>query len=210
MTAQEIRSYSIVLRTELQTYLTLNEGAFTNGQIGFHPLIKDEITVEIEDLVGVLEEFLENKYEEKMDYHLNSKKYCHALSSMFVLASEGWKLVQGMFRFENSNRQFYHSWVEKNDIIFDPAMNLVTLKSLYEQFFTKVYEYNKEELINLFKRTSIFTYYEEDLERGLLNPLGYQFLYDTNNAYVIATNFLTDLNQFLEQKSKNCNSSLNN
>lgn len=210
MLAKEIRSYPVVLRKQIQTYLTLNqEEVFKNGEIGCHPSVALNIMSEIYDSLEILELFLKNHFEETIDYHFHSEKYCHILSSIFVLSKENWKLIQGIFNFENSKKKFYHSWIEKDGIIFDPAMNLITLKPLYEKFFIKKYEYSKDEVIELFKRTSIFTYFKEDLENGILNPLGYAFLYDTPLAHSSATKFLTEFNHFLEQKTKNCNSFLN-
>ena len=104
-------------------------------------------------------------------------------------------LNQGIFRY--SEKPFYHSWVEFDDYIYDPAFNFVTLKSLYYEYFLCKYRYNRNELINLYRRTGGFTYYEEDLEMGIINPEGNKN-YDTDEARQRADRSLKKLYNFLK------------
>lgn len=202
MTVEEMKSYSIIPKNQIRFYLTgKTKEVFDHGYIGFHSDINEDVIDEICDLTQKLEEFTKKYFEEQPDYHFHSEKFCHLLSSIFCFSNSNWNLVQGIFDFKNEKKPYYHSWLESEEIIFDPAMNIVTLKSLYEQFFIEKYKYNQQQVIDLFKRTATFTYYEEDLENGVLNPMG-RIFYDTKEVEEIAINFLSELNKFLNQKKK--------
>ena len=113
-----------------------------------------------------------------------------------------WKLVQGKFDFTDKENKFYHSWLEKDEYIYDPALNVITLKQLYKNLFVQKYIYNKEQTIELFKRKATFTCYEEDLKNGLLNQMGFFFLYDTDKSKNIATKTIDEFDLFCSEKIK--------
>ena len=201
---KKIKQFDRVDIKTLRKYFTGEpDELFENGYIGFHQEISDDIAEEVIDLTDYLDGFLHEKFKEaNMDYHFNSEKGCFALSSIFCLANETWNIVQGTFDFEYRKEPFYHSWLEKDGIVYDPAMKVVTRKEMYEEFFIPKYKYNQEGLKVLFKRTGVFTYYEEDLKYGVGNPLFQMVYYDTPRALNDATNTLNELDNFLNQKRR--------
>lgn len=201
---KKLKQLDRVAIRKLRTYFTSEpDELFENGYIGFHPSIDDNIVNDIINLTDNLDLFLHLNFKEaNIDYHYNSESGCYILSSIFCLSNSNWNLIQGDFDFESKENHFYHSWLEKDGIIFDPAMKVVTLKSMYEEFFIPKYKYKQEELKELFKRTGMFTYYEEDLKGGCINPLAQMVYYDTEEALNSANNILNSLDIFLKQKSK--------
>lgn len=189
---------------KLWPYFTKEDlSLYDNGYIGFHPDISDEMVEEIASQTETLDDFLQQYYQSvQIDFHYNSEGGCYLLSSIFALANPSWQLVQGTFDFQDKTNVYYHSWLKKDGIIFDPAMRVVTLESLYEEFFISKYVYSKEQLIPLFEQTGRFTYYEEDLKNGCVNPIGKKFYYNTEKARKAACEILDQLHQFLQTKSK--------
>lgn len=204
---EEIKKLNRVAFKKLRNYFTEEpDELFENGYIGFHPNVKDDIIEEIVELTSNLDEYVkENFSHANLDYHHNSESGCYFLSTIFCLSNSSWNIVQGIFDFKDQDKKYYHSWLEKEEIIYDPAMRVVTIKTLYEEFFIEKYKYNKEQLKELFKRTAMFTYYEEDLKYGNVNPMGKMFYYDTEKCLNDATEILNKLDNFLNQKNKiNC------
>ncbi len=148
---QKLKQLNRVAVRKLWPYFTKEDiSLYDNGYIGFHPDITDEIVDEITSKIELLDEYMHQYYQTaQLDFHHQSERGCHILSSVFCLANPSWKLVQGVFDFEDKNQVYYHSWVKKENIVFDPAMRVVTTESLYEEFFLPKYCYQKEELIAL-------------------------------------------------------------
>lgn len=189
---------------KLWTYFTKEDLAlYDNGYIGFHPDISDEIVEEITSLSEILDGFMDQYYQTaQIDFHQQSERGCHILSSIFCLSNPSWQLVQGIYDFEDKNNFYPHSWLKKDGLVFDPAMRVVTLEELHKEFFIPKYSYQKDQLISLFQQTGMFTYYEEDLKNGCVNPIGQMFYYNTENAKKAACEILEQLNQFLQNKIK--------
>lgn len=184
-------------------FLGKNKFFFEEDDIGFHEIISDDTIENIMDLTEQLDSFMYDYFQNhNFDYHKNSSCGCHILSSLFCLSDPSWNLIQGEYKFQKKSNPFYHSWLEKDGIVYDPAMKVITAKELYEQYFFSKYCYNKEELITLLKRTGTFTYYEEDLEKGCVNPLGKLYYYDTKMAELSAIKSLDSLENYFHQKKK--------
>ncbi len=184
-------------------FLGKNKIFFKEDDIGFHEIISKNMIENIMNLTEQLDLFMYDFFQNhNFDYHKNSKCGCHILSSLFCLSDPSWNLIQGEYKFQKKNDSLYHSWLEKDGIVYDPAMKLVTSKELYDQYFFSKYCYNKEELIILLKRTGTFTYYEEDIERGCVNPLGKLLYYDTKIAESATNNILDSLENYFHQKTK--------
>lgn len=176
---------------------------FENGDIGFHSNIDSSFKNEVTETIETLDPFITSHFSTaNIDYHLHSERGCHFLASMFSFVNPSWKLIQGVFDFEMKDNFYPHSWLEKDGVVYDPAMRVVTKKELYEEFFIPKYSYEKEEWITLFQRTGMFTYYEEDLKEGNVNPIGKAFYYDTIPARQAADQTLEQLRQFLHQNMK--------
>lgn len=189
---------------ELKKYFSGENSIFlTDDNIGFHESISNDVIDNITNITNQLDSFIYDFFHNHdFDYHENSQNGCYILSSLFCLSDSSWNLVQGEYKFQNKKHPFYHSWLEKEEIVYDPAMRVVTPKRLYENYFNSKYHYEKEELIKLLKRTATFTYYEEDLQRGCINPLGQLFYYDTKNAELAANKILNSLDIYFHQKTK--------
>lgn len=173
------------------------EEIFESGYIGIHKSVPDKISDEILDLLPTLEDYIIKNWPGlNMDYHYNAEKGCYFLSTIFALATS-WELVQGYSYYKNKDKIFYHSWVEKDGIVFDPAMRIVTTKERYTLFFDGKHRHNKQEVEELFGRTGTFTYYQEDLENGTINPLLHFGFYETDKAKEIANDVLGNLKTFI-------------
>lgn len=200
---EALKQLDCVAFRKLWPYFTGEDlNLFDNGYIGFHPAGSDEIVDEIINTTDRLAPYIEKYWSDvAIDYHYHSERGCYFLSSIFCLANPSWEVVQGEFDFSNKEKHYFHSWLKKGTIVYDPAMRVVTLESLHQEFFIPKYHYTKEELIALFKRTGVFTYYEEDLKEGCVNPLG-QLYYDTEEAEQMATQKIEQLESFLNGKIK--------
>ncbi len=201
---QKLKQLDRVAVRKLWPYFTKDDIAlYDNGYIGFHPDVSDEIVDEIVSNVELLDEFMHQYYQTvKLDFHHQSERGCYILSSIFCLANPSWHLIQGVFDFEDKNQVYYHSWLKKGHIIFDCAMRVVTIDSLYEEFFLSKYCYQKEQLIALLEQTGMFTYYEEDLKNGCVNPIGQMFYYRTEKAKQTGSEIVQKLETFLQDKTK--------
>lgn len=85
-------------------------------------------------------------------FGFDSFRNCFGLSIVFNLYDESFKLVQGYYNFPYKNEIYRHSWLEKDGIVYDPAMRIITLSNLYYQFFTPKDVYSKEEIIDILHR----------------------------------------------------------
>lgn len=184
----------------IRTFLTNSEEEmFENGYIVALDSIEDETIDPIFDLSEILEKYIMHYWPETgLDFHYNSVHGCYFLSTLFALASD-WTLVQGIQNID-VDHPVYHSWLEKDGIVYDPAGRIVTRKELYELFFDAKYRHSKQEIETFLKRTASFTYYVEDLEYGSINPDLKENLYDTPIAYECGERILSELKQFVERK----------
>ncbi len=202
MSIEEIKKQKVVNYKEIRKILTgEEESLFECGYIGFHPNISDHIVDEVLDLTEILDPFILKYYKEiQGNYHYNSQSLCYFLSSLFCLANSSWKLIQGEFDFIDQERKYYHSWIQKEGITYDPVLKTVTSQGMYKQFFIAKYHYNQEQVKELFQRTGMFTYYEEDLNRGVISPFAKMWYYDTPQAKMSAEKALNQLNSYLKEK----------
>lgn len=195
---KKVKEFDSDIANRLRWYLTKGAVEFKDGIIGFHPDIDEKITIRILNNVDILEGVIATYPDMDVNYHSKSSQECYFLSSLFCFMDSKCYLNQGIFKF--SDKPYYHSWIEIGDYIYDPAFNFVTLKSLYYEYFLCKYRYTRDELINLYRRVGGFTYYEEDLEYGIINPKG-NIEYDTDEALDRANKSLKKLRNFLNQKA---------
>lgn len=129
-----------------------------SNKIAVHPSIDESILDIIEKTSKGICELMKEEYNVKVDYHNGTIGNCYALSIMFNLCNGDFKLVQGGIPYERSSfgmtsKHFYqHSWLEKDDIVYDPALRIVTPKDLYYTFVQKQDVYTKEDTENILKR----------------------------------------------------------
>lgn len=157
---------------------------------------------EINEITEKLEEYIWNEFEEvDFDYHENTEQGCYFLSILFSLTSS-WDLVQGK-RIDALGENYYHSWCEKEGLVYDPSLRVVTLKNKYEKFFIPENKYTKEETQELLKQTGHFTHFKYDLEEGLINPLASYLYYRTPQAKESGTRMLEALDKYVGLKEDN-------
>ena len=65
-------------------------------------------------------------------------------------------------------KDFYqHSWLEKDEIVYDPALRIITPKDLYYTFVQKQDEYSKEDTENVLRRIGFnLTHFRDFLSRN--------------------------------------------
>lgn len=101
---------------------------------------------------------MKKEYNIYVDYHNGTIGNCYTLSIMFNLYNGDFKLIQGGIPYERNSfgmtsKHFYqHSWLEKDDIVYDPALRIITPKDLYYTFVQKQDEYSKEDTENILRR----------------------------------------------------------
>ena len=129
-----------------------------SNKIAVHPSIDESILEVIEKAAKNIYDLMKQEYNICVDYHNNTIGNCYALSIMLNLYNGDFKLIQGGIpyqkqRFNFETGQFYqHSWLEKDDIVYDPALRIITPKELYYTFVQKQDEYSKEETENILRR----------------------------------------------------------
>ena len=129
-----------------------------SNRIAVHPSIDESILEVIEKAAKNIYELMKKEYNVHVDYHNGTIGNCYALSIMFNLYNGDFKLIQGGIPYERtsfgmSTKHFYqHSWLEKDDIVYDPALRIITPKDLYYTFVQKQDEYSKEDTENILRR----------------------------------------------------------
>lgn len=129
-----------------------------SNKIAVHPSIDEGIIDVIEETAQNIYDLMKKEYNSYFDYHNNTIGNCYGLSILFNLYNGDFKLVQGgiphkrKLLYGERNDFYQHSWLEKDDIVYDPALRIVTPKDLYYIFVEKQDEYSKEETQNILRR----------------------------------------------------------
>ena len=129
-----------------------------SNRIAVHPSIDESILEVIEKASKNIYELMKKEYNVHVDYHNGTIGNCYALSIMFNLYNGDFKLIQGGIPYERTSfgmtsKHFYqHSWLEKDNIVYDPALRIITPKDLYYTFVQKQDEYSKEDTENILRR----------------------------------------------------------
>ena len=129
-----------------------------SNRIAVHPSVDESILEVIENASKNIYELMKKEYNVHVDYHNGTIGNCYALSIMFNLYNGDFKLIQGGIPYERTSfgmtsKHFYqHSWLEKDDIVYDPALRIITPKDLYYTFVQKQDEYSKEDTENILRR----------------------------------------------------------
>lgn len=129
-----------------------------SNKIAIHPSVDESILEIIEKASKNIYELMKKEYNIHVDYHNGTIGNCYALSIMFNLYNGDFKLIQGGIPYERTSfgkasKHFYqHSWLEKDDIVYDPALRIITPKDLYYTFVQKQDEYSKEDTENILRR----------------------------------------------------------
>ena len=129
-----------------------------SNRIAVHPSIDESILEVIEKASKNIYELMKKEYNVHVDYHNGTIGNCYALSIMFNLYNGDFKLIQGGIPYERTSfgmtsKHFYqHSWLEKDNIVYDPALRIITPKDLYYTFVEKQDEYSQEDTENILRR----------------------------------------------------------
>ena len=129
-----------------------------SSKILLHPSVDTSILKEIEKTSQIVYDLMLEKYNMYFTYHVDTIYNCYALSIMFNLVNESFNLVQGGIPYTRTsfniitNHFYQHSWLEKDNIVYDPALRIVVPKDLYYIFVQKQDVYTKQETENILRR----------------------------------------------------------
>ncbi len=154
---------------ELRQVLTQKRKSFLkSANIAVHPSIDESILNTIEPIAKAISELLAKEYNLNYNYYTNTLGNCYILSIMFNLFDGDFKLVQGGIPYQNNGfnittDHFYqHSWLEKDGIVYDPALRIIVPADLYYKFVRKDNVYSKEETENILRRIGCnFTHFKD-------------------------------------------------
>ena len=126
------------------------------------------------------------EYNIYIDYYHKTIGNCYGLSIMLNLYDGNFKLIQGgildiKYDFDvKINYLYKHSWLEKDDIVYDPALRIITPKELYYIFVEKQDEYSKEETENMLRKIGFnlthFRDFISDVQNMNNETIGYNSL----------------------------------
>lgn len=143
-----------------------------SSNIAVHPSIDDKILESIKKVAIQVRKLMKEEYNIFLDYYENTTSNCYGLSIMFNLFDGSFKLVQGGIPYQREeyngvrNYFFQHSWLEKDGIVYDPALRIITPAYLYYTFVQKQDEYSKEETENILRRIGFNLTHFKDFMNG--------------------------------------------
>ena len=144
-----------------------------SNKIAVHPMIDDNILEIIEKDARNINALMFQEYGMKFNYYSGTLGNCYGLSILFSLFDENFKLVQGGIPYVQShlgsrtNQNYQHSWLEKDDIVYDPALRIVTTKELYYMFVTVQDRYSKKETEDILRKIGFNLTHFKDFMGGL-------------------------------------------
>ncbi len=157
-----------------------------SSKIAVHPSIDDSILEIIEKNAKNINSLMQQEYGMSFNYFNGTLGNCYGLSILFNLFDGSFKLVQGGIPYQREDlgikRDYFyqHSWLEKGDIVYDPALKIVTPKDLYYTFVQKQDEYSKEETENILRRIGFNLTHFRDFMSGIQigndETIGYRML----------------------------------
>lgn len=183
ITYDKFLEFRQVLTRQRKSYLESNN-------IAIHPSIDKNILKTIDDVAKNINEIMKKEYNMTIDYHNRTLGNCYALSILFNLYNGDFKLVQGGIPYiENLlsgpvDRIYQHSWLEKDNIIYDPALKIVTTKDLYYTFVIKEDEYSKEQTENILRRIGFNLTHFRDFICGIQIGNNESIMYRTLNKKI--------------------------
>lgn len=140
---------------ELRQVLTQKRKSYLqSNKIAVHPSIDNSILEIIEKASKNIYDLMNREYNVHVDYHNATLGNCYALSILLNLYNGDFKLIQGgiLYQEHTTNHFYQHSWLEKDNIVYDPALRIITPKVLYYTFVQKQDEYSKEDTENILRR----------------------------------------------------------
>lgn len=144
-----------------------------SSNIATHPDVDPNILNIISQSSKNISDLMQKEYNLHLDYYHHTLGNCYALSILLCLFDERFKLIQGGIPYQKNNfnyitNHFYqHSWLEIGDFVYDPALRIITPKSLYYQFVIKQDEYSKEDTENILRRIGFNLTHFRDFMNGI-------------------------------------------
>lgn len=158
---------------ELRQVLTLKRRSYLkSANIAVHPSVDKDILETIKKNAICISNLMKCEYNINLDYYSNTLSNCYGLSIMLNLFDGSFKLIQGGIPYKkcefNEVRDcFYqHSWLEKDGVVYDPALRIITTKELYYTFVQKQDEYSKTETENILRRIGFNLTHFKDFING--------------------------------------------
>ncbi|MBQ3021608.1 MAG: hypothetical protein IJD92_05255 [Bacilli bacterium] len=158
---------------EFRQVLTKKRVSYLQSEnIAVHHSIDESVLEIIKKGAKNICELMKNEYDMIVDYFNRTIGNCYALSIMFNLYNGDFKLIQGYIPYEEERIggkvkcRYQHSWLEKDNFVYDPAFRLITPKELYYQIVQKEDEYSKEETENILRRIGFNLTHFKDFMNG--------------------------------------------
>lgn len=183
ITYNNFRELRQVLTRQRKNYIESNN-------IAIHPSIDKNILKTIDDVAKNINEIMKKEYNMSIDYYNGTLGNCYALSILFNLSNEEFKLIQGAIPYKEQllsgivDRYYQHSWLEKDNIIYDPALRIITTKELYYTFVIKEDEYTKEDTENILRRIGFNLTHFRDFINGVQIGNNESIIYRTLNKKI--------------------------
>lgn len=183
ITYNNFRELRQVLTRQRKNYIESNN-------IAIHPSIDKSILKIIDDVAKNINEIMKKEYNMSIDYYNGTLGNCYALSILFNLYNEEFKLIQGVIPYKEQllsgivDRYYQHSWLEKDNIIYDPALRIITTKELYYTFVIKEDEYTKEDTENILRRIGFNLTHFRDFINGIQIGNNESIIYRTLNKKI--------------------------
>lgn len=144
-----------------------------SSNIAVHPSIDDSILETIEKTTKCISCLMQQEYDMHFDYYNWTLRNCYGLSIMFNLFNGSFKLIQGGIPYQrhelgiSANHFYQHSWLEKDDIVYDPALKIITPRDLYYSFVQKQDDYSKEQTEDILRRIGFNLTHFRDFMNGI-------------------------------------------
>ena len=170
ITPQNVEKIKTIGDTAIKCSLTnRREYQLESENIFIHPDVDDSILAVIETDTEKISKIVQEKFPRiPCSYKKNTSRNCYALSILYSLYSDKFKLIQGGYVYKRYNEffpnkpdgEFYqHSWLENDVVVYDPEKRIVVPKDLYYKIFTKEDEYTQKQTMEMMRRVGFnFTY----------------------------------------------------
>ena len=158
----------------LRQVLTHKRKSFLESDnISISPLLDDSILNDIDKISKCVCDLLKSEYSMSISYYVNTIGKCYALSILFHLFDGSFNLVQGGIPYKRQifniveNHFYQHSWLEKDNFVYDPALRIVVPKDLYYIFVHKQDVYTQEDTKNILRRIGFNLTHFRDFMNGV-------------------------------------------
>ena len=116
-----------------------------NNGISIHPSVDKTILEDINEKIANINKLVKTVNNNIDLNYYNNDIFCYRdyLVVFFNLYDNTFKAIKGML--STKDKDYNCCWLEKDNLVYDPSLRIITKKELYYTFFDKVKEYNDEE-----------------------------------------------------------------